>query len=64
MSGHLRGVDELIHLVRAQPACRDVKILVGGYPFLVAPELWERVGADGTAANAQDAIALAGSLAA
>jgi MerR family transcriptional regulator, light-induced transcriptional regulator len=62
--GGLRGVDELIHRVRAQPACRDVKILVGGYPFLVAPELWERVGADGTAANAQDAIALAGRLAA
>ena len=62
--GGLRGVDELIHRVRAQPACRNVKILVGGYPFLIAPELWERVGADGTAANAQDAIALAGRLAA
>jgi len=59
ISGHLPAVDELIRRVRAQPACRDVKILVGGYPFQVAPDLWERIGADGTAANAHDAIALA-----
>ena len=62
ISGHLGSVAELIHLVRAQPACRDVKILVGGYPFLVAPDLWKRVGADGTAFNAQDALPLAGGL--
>lgn len=62
ISGHLRGVDELIRRVCAQPACRDVKILVGGYPFLVAPELWQRVGADGTAPTAQGAIALVGGL--
>lgn len=62
ISAHLRGVEELIHLVRAQSACRDVKIIVGGYPFLIAPELWKRVGADGSALNAQHAIALAGRL--
>jgi len=61
---YVRGVEELIHRVRGQPACRAVKILVGGSPFLVAPDLWERVGADGTATNAQDAIVLAGGLAA
>ncbi len=64
ISGHLRGVEDLIRRMRTEPACRDVKILVGGYPFLSAPGLWERIGADGTAANAQDAIALAGTLAA
>lgn len=30
--------------------------------YLHAPDLWKRVGADGSASNAQDAIALAGSL--
>jgi methanogenic corrinoid protein MtbC1 len=63
ISSHLRGVEELIRLVRAHPACRDVKILVGGYPFIVAPDLWKRLGADGTAANAEEAITLAGALA-
>ncbi|MEO7273084.1 MAG: cobalamin-dependent protein [Vicinamibacterales bacterium] len=62
IAAHIRGVGELIDRVRAQPACRDVKILVGGYPFLIAPELWQRVGADGMARNAQGAIALAGEL--
>lgn len=62
ISGHLRGVEEIIRRVRAQPACSHVRILVGGYPFLVAPDLWERIGADGTAPNAQAAIALAGDL--
>lgn len=62
ISSHLQSVDDLIHLVRANSACRDVKILVGGYPFLVAPELWQRMGADGCAPDAQHAIALANRL--
>ncbi|MEO7273088.1 MAG: cobalamin-dependent protein [Vicinamibacterales bacterium] len=64
IAGHLRGVDDLIHRVRAEPACREVKIVVGGYPFRVAPALWQRIAADGTAANAQEANALARLLAA
>jgi methanogenic corrinoid protein MtbC1 len=56
---HLRAVGDLIQKVRDTPACADVKILVGGYPFIVAPGLWRQIGADGSAANAQDAIALA-----
>lgn len=59
---HLHAVRELIQRVRAHAACRDVKILVGGYPFLASSELWRKLGADGCAPNAQEAITLAGRL--
>lgn len=59
MLSGLRGVEELIRRVRDHPACREVKILVGGYPFLTAPGLWRTVGADGWATDAQQAIATA-----
>lgn len=59
ISFHLVAVKELIEMVRGRPECAHVKIMVGGYPFIVDPELWSRLGADGSALNAQDAIALA-----
>ncbi len=62
ISGHLRAVSTLIKAVRANDACRDVRILVGGYPFAAKPDLWREMGADGTAVDAQAAIALAGEL--
>jgi methanogenic corrinoid protein MtbC1 len=39
-----------------------LKILVGGYPFKIAKELWKSVGADGFAYNATDAVGLANRL--
>jgi methanogenic corrinoid protein MtbC1 len=33
-----------------------IKVLVGGRPFRVEPELWKRVGADGFAATAREAV--------
>jgi methanogenic corrinoid protein MtbC1 len=59
MTFHVRAVRDLITAVRASPACEGVKILVGGYPFNVAPQLWRAVGADGSAGDAQAAVALA-----
>ena len=59
ISGHLRAVSALINAVRANEACRHVTILVGGYPFMATSDLWRQIGADGTAPDAQDAIALA-----
>jgi methanogenic corrinoid protein MtbC1 len=59
---HLRAVALLIGAVRAHPECVRVKILVGGYPFLVAPELWRTLGADGSAQGAQQAAVLAARL--
>jgi methanogenic corrinoid protein MtbC1 len=62
MSFHVRAVADLILQVRGEPRCRGVKILVGGYPFMVAPDLWRRLGADGCAHDAQAAVSLAAEL--
>jgi methanogenic corrinoid protein MtbC1 len=59
MTFHLRDVAALIVRVRGAPGGRDAAILVGGYPFNVAPDLWRQVGADGHARNAQEAVRLA-----
>lgn len=59
---HLRQVDQLIAMVRAAPECREVKILVGGYPFNVVPQMWRQLGADGCAHNAATAVELANRL--
>lgn len=59
MSFHLRAVTDLIAAVRASDVGERVKILVGGYPFNVVPDLWKIVGADAGALDAQDALAAA-----
>jgi len=62
MTFHIRAVENLIAAVRAAENLKAVKILVGGYPFNVEPELWRRVGADAYAADASDAAAMASRL--
>ena len=59
LTRHLSAVQSLIDLVRDDPACGEVKILVGGYPFNIAPRLWHRMGADGHASDAAQAVGLA-----
>lgn len=59
---NVRLVRDLIDLTRAADPEHRVKILVGGYPFNLDPELWRRVGADGSAADASQAVALADDL--
>lgn len=59
MTFHLRAVENLIASVRASEQSRGVKVMVGGYPFNVEPELWRRVGADAYAADASAAVAAA-----
>ncbi len=60
MGCHLHAVQALIKEVRADVRCQRLRILVGGHPFTVDPTLWQTVGADGTAADADAAITLAG----
>jgi signal transduction histidine kinase len=62
MAFYLPGVEQLIAQVRSSKACRGVKIMVGGYPFNVDPELWMRVGADGHAGDAGEALDVAARL--
>ncbi len=62
MRMHLGTIEKLVLAVHAHPACRHVKILVGGQPFNAQPELGARVGADGVAPDAARAVAVANSL--
>jgi methanogenic corrinoid protein MtbC1 len=55
-------VTDMIEQVRESEAGQDIKIIVGGYPFNVAPDLWREVGADGYARDAQEAISVANDL--
>ncbi len=56
---HVRRVAQLIESVRETDVGQRTKILVGGYPFNVAPNLWKDIGADGYAPDAEGAIAIA-----
>ena len=59
ISYHVEAVRELIRAVRQHPAAGQVTILAGGYPFNRDPDLWQSVGADGSAPDAERAITLA-----
>jgi methanogenic corrinoid protein MtbC1 len=59
MTFHLGTAKGLIAQVRSSKACADVRILVGGYPFNIAPDLWKKIGADGHARDASEAVAVA-----
>lgn len=56
------AVMDLIKLIRNTPDISNIKIMVGGRPFLLAPELWRKVGADGCPTNAIKALSLADEL--
>lgn len=63
MTYHVKMVEEMILQVRsAEGVPAEMKIMVGGYPFKVSEELWRRVGADGFALSASDALELARNL--
>ncbi len=59
ISYHVHQVRALIDGVRQNPDAGKVIVLVGGYPFNVDPELWRKVGANGFARDAAEAVALA-----
>jgi MerR family transcriptional regulator, light-induced transcriptional regulator len=60
---HVEAVEDLVRQVRNCEHGARVKILVGGYPFNVDPDLWRKVGADGFARDAVGAVPLARRLA-
>jgi MerR family transcriptional regulator, light-induced transcriptional regulator len=59
ITSHVAVVAELIQQVHRSQVGKRVKILVGGYPFNISPELWQYVNADGSATDAQQAIEVA-----
>jgi len=59
MTFNLSSVSDMIEKVRSEIASKDLKILVGGYPFIISEKLWQNIGADGFAPNAISAVKLA-----
>jgi methanogenic corrinoid protein MtbC1 len=61
---HVGQVRTLIERIRATDENQGINrsILVGGYPFLLSSELWRRVGADGFARDAREAVRVANQL--
>jgi methanogenic corrinoid protein MtbC1 len=55
---HIGALTELIAALRKSADAATVKILVGGRPFNVAPTLWQKIGADGHAPNALEAVSV------
>ncbi|RCK72146.1 MAG: hypothetical protein ANABAC_2127 [Anaerolineae bacterium] len=59
---HIWDVEQLIHAVRKSKGDDSPKILVGGLPFNTYPDLWQKIGADGFASNAEQAVVVANRL--
>ncbi len=62
MSFHIPEVYSLIRAIRESPDTRDTIIIIGGYPFNVVLDLWKKVGADGYAGRADEAVTLVNNL--
>ncbi len=62
MPFHIIKVHSLINKIRNNILLKNVKILVGGYPFMLSKDLWQKVGADACAPDAKEAILLANTM--
>ena len=62
MPSRLRDAAYLIRSLRASPDTAKVKIIAGGSPFRILPDLGKRIGADAVTAAAEDAVPVARSL--
>lgn len=58
LTSHLRSARALVSAVRADDRFGGVKIIIGGTPFQLDPALHHKVGADGSAAGASEAVRL------
>jgi methanogenic corrinoid protein MtbC1 len=56
---HISKVRELLDQIRVEECLQKVKVIVGGYPFNISPNLWKVIGADGFARNADEAVEMA-----
>ncbi|MBL8858066.1 MAG: cobalamin-dependent protein [Planctomycetes bacterium] len=54
---HLRSTIDMIAAVRVVDGDKRTPILVGGSPFVLVPDLWKIVGADGMANGGLEAVA-------
>lgn len=58
LTTHLGLVEDLVTKARKQFGSKTT-ILVGGYPFNIDQDLWRKLGADGSAQNAAEAVMIA-----
>ena len=58
---HVSEVKNLIDRIH-QTTSRPIPVLVGGFPFNISQELWRKVGADGFARDASEAVEIADGL--
>jgi methanogenic corrinoid protein MtbC1 len=58
MHDQVASAADLIAQVRGAPHVARIPILVGGYTFRTVEGLWQKTGADGSARDAQQAVAL------
>lgn len=56
IGSHATQVRDLINATRRTISDPNLKVLVGGQPFLRLPELWRQVGADGMATTPREAL--------
>ncbi|MCX7876712.1 MAG: cobalamin-dependent protein [Melioribacteraceae bacterium] len=59
MTFNLSSTSFIIEKIKSDNSLNNLKIIVGGYPFLISENLWKKVGADGFAPNAENALQLA-----
>jgi MerR family transcriptional regulator, light-induced transcriptional regulator len=62
ITSQVSNVEKLINFIRSSSSNPHIKILVGGYPFNISNGLWQRIGADGYAYNAEQAVSAANQL--
>lgn len=56
MAPQVSAVRDFVKAARGRAALQAIPILVGGAPFNVSRDLWRRVGADGSASDAEGAV--------
>lgn len=62
MDYHINSAQSIIHALRDTKDCKSIKIIVGGNAFNNDSKLWERIGADGFATTAVEAVNLGSKL--
>jgi len=58
MNNHINSVENIIDAIHNANHFKSIKIIVGGSVFINDTTLWHRIGADGFAPNAIDAVIL------
>ncbi len=63
LSANVPWIEAAIAALRSEERTRGLPVMVGGIPFMVSPELWRAVGADGCASDFEEAVRAAEGLA-